>query len=371
MNRIERLARKGILEVPAYVPGKPVEEVRRELGLADILKMASNENPLGPSPRGVEAARAALSQAHVYPEGTAPALREALALRHSVAPGMIVIGNGADNVISMICQAFLNPGEEMLTGTPTFPTYELATLLAGGRPVSVPLRDHTFDLDGLLARVGSKTKLVFLCSPNNPTGTWTPSGELERFAAALPDHVIMVVDAAYGEYVDDPDYTNGTDLVRQGRNVIILHTFSKIFGLAGLRVGYGIAPPEAIAVLERVREPFPVSRPAQAAALAALEDNDHVERSRAVNGEGRELLYKELSARGLGYVSTRANFLLIDTGMAAETVYRGLLGQGVIVRPGDIWGYPTSIRLTIGTEADNRRFLKALDNVLSREVTVR
>lgn len=360
-----RLARRGVLALPEYIPGKPIEEVRRELGLTDVVKMASNENPLGPSPRAMAALQEAVDTVHVYPEGAAPALREALAARHGVTPDMVLVGNGGDNVITMICLALLDPGDEMLTCTPTFPAYEHAALVAGGRPVFVPLRDHAFDLDALAAAVGPATKLIFICTPNNPTGTISRREDLVRFMDGLPPRAVVVFDAAYADYADDPAYDEGLGYVRQGRNAIVLRTFSKLFGLAGLRVGYALAPAGLRRVIERVREPFPVNRLGQVAALAALTDQEHVERSLAVNRQGKGFLYRELAARGLGYVPTQANFLLVDAGREAGDVYRRLLGLGVIVRPGAIWGYPTCVRVTIGTEEDNARFLSALDAALA------
>lgn len=365
MDRFARLARRGVLDLPEYVPGKPVEEVRRELGLADVVKLASNENPLGPSPRALRAVQEALSSAHVYPEGSSPALREALARRHGVSPDMVLVGNGGDNVITMICLALLEPGQEMLTGAPTFPAYEHAARLAGGRPVLVPLREHAFDLEALAAAVGPATKLVFVCTPNNPTGTISRRAELARFLDALPPRVVVVFDAAYADYADDPDYDDGLGFVREGRNAVVLRTFSKVFGLAGLRVGYAVAPAGLIRVIDRVREPFPVNRLGQAAALAALEDHEHVRRSLAVNREGKRFLYRELAARGLRYVPTQANFLLVDVGRPADDLYRRLLARGVIVRPGSAWGYPTAFRVTIGTPEQNARFLAALDAALA------
>lgn len=362
-----RLARRGVMDLPEYIPGKPIEEVKRELGIEDIVKMASNENPLGPSPLAIAAVREALGTVHVYPEGAAPALREALAARHAVTPDMVLIGNGADNVITMICLALLDPGDEALTCTPTFPAYEHAAMVAGGRTVFVPLMDYAFNLDRLAAAIGPATKLIFICSPNNPTGTISRREDLARFMDQLPPRVVAVFDAAYADYADDPDYDEGLEYVRQGRNAVVLRTFSKLFGLAGLRVGYALAPAGLRQVIERVREPFPVNRLGQVAALAALGDREHVERSLAVNRCGKEFFYRELAARGLGYAPTQANFLLVDVHRDATGIYRRLLRLGVIVRPGAIWGYPTCFRVTIGTEDDNTRFLRALDAALAGE----
>lgn len=360
-----RLARRGVLDLSPYIPGKPIEEVRRELGLADVVKMASNESPLGPSPRAVAAIAEALSSIHIYPEGPATVLREALAVKYGLEPAMVLLSNGGDNVITLICLSLLNEGEEAVIGHPTFSAYEHAVMVAGGRPVLVPLREHTHDLEAMLAAIGPRTKLVFICNPNNPTGTFSTRPALQAFLEALPEGVVTVIDEAYGEYADNPTYPQGVDYVKQGRKVVVLRTFSKIYGLAGLRVGYAMAPAGLISLMDRVREPFPVNRLAQIGALAALADDEHLQRSLEVNRRGKGFLYRELAARGLGYLPTEANFILIDLGRDAGRVYQAMLREGVIVRPGGIWGLPTWIRLTIGREEDNRRFLQALDKVMS------
>lgn len=364
--RASKLAREGVSDLPEYVPGKPIEAVKREFGLADIVKMASNENPLGPSSLALAALRDSLEQVHMYPEGSSPALRAALAQRFGLDQDMVIVTNGADNALSLVCLAFLNPGEEMLSCSPTFPVYEHAARVAGGRPVFVPLRDYTFDVEALAAAVGPRTKLVFLCNPNNPTGTIVGRARVESLIARLPEGSVLVIDEAYAEYVESDDYPDSLAYVRDGLNVIVVRTFSKIYGLAGLRVGYALAPRHIISLMERVREPFPVSRPSQAAALAALDDAAHVARSQAVNREGKALLYRELEARGIRYVPTEANFLLIELDSDSGPVYDALLRQGVIVRPGAFWGLPACIRVSIGREEDNRRFLSTLDRVLGR-----
>lgn len=360
-----RLAREGVLDLPVYVPGKPIEEVQRELGLTDIIKMASNESPLGPSPRAVAALAQALGSIHVYPEGPATELRQVLARRYDLAPGMVLLSNGGDNVITLLALALLNPGEEALTCGPTFTAYEHAVKVAGGRFREIPLREGRFDLPALAAAITPRTKLVFICNPNNPTGTMVGRRVMDTFIDRLPDHAVVMIDEAYGEYADDAEDPDTLRYVREGRSVLVLRTFSKIYGLAGLRLGYGLAPAGLIGLLERVREPFPVNRLAQVAGLAALEDAEHVARALEVNRAGRELLYRELAARGLGYMPTQANFLFIDLRQDARPLCQSLLGQGVIVRPGAIWGYDDWIRLTIGREEDNRRFLAALDRSLA------
>ncbi len=368
LQDITVLARQGVLDLPLYVPGKPIEDVQREFGLSNVVKLASNENPLGPSPLAIQAMRQAMETVHWYPESAATALREALAERWGVAPDMVLVSNASDNVLTLIAQALLNPGEEAITCVPTFSAYEHVVRVAGGNPVYLPLKGFRFDLDAIRRAISPRTKLVFVCNPNNPTGTIVSRDEFDAFATALPPHVVLVVDEAYGEYVESPEYPDTLAHVKAGRNVVVVRTFSKIYGLAGLRVGYAIAPREIIGLLSRVREPFPVNRLAQAAALAALGDAGHVENSRRVNSAGKEFLYRELAVRGLSYVPTEANFILIDTGCDADVLFRAMLRLGVIVRPASIWGMPTCIRVTIGTAEQNERFMDALDRAMGRTV---
>jgi histidinol-phosphate aminotransferase len=273
-----------------YVPGKPIEEVEREYGLTDILKLASNENPLGPSPRALEAVRAALSGLALYPDGSCYALVRALARHWEVRPENLAVGNGSDEIIHYLGVAFLRPGDEVLTGDPSFVRYEAAAVLNEAEYVAVPLREHRFDLEAMAERLSARTRIVFIANPNNPTGTMVSKAEVERFLDHCPEQALVVLDEAYYEYVDDPAYPQSLDYVREGRNVVVLRTFSKIYALAGLRVGYGIARPEIIQALHQVREPFNVNSLAQAAAIASLEDPEQVLRSRRANLEGRDYL---------------------------------------------------------------------------------
>lgn len=347
-----------------YVPGKPIEEVEREYGLTDVVKLASNENPLGPSPRVSGAIQAALKGLPLYPDGSCYALVQALARHWEVAPENLVLGNGSDEIIHYLGLAFLRPGDELLTGDPSFVRYESAAVLNEAEFVVTPLREHRFDLDAMAERLSARTRLAFIANPNNPTGTMVGRRAVERFLERCPEETIVVLDEAYYEYVDDPDYPHSLDYLREGRNVVILRTFSKIYALAALRVGYGIARPEIIQALHQVREPFNVNSLAQAAALASLQDPDQVLRSRAANTEGREYLYGEFQRLGLPYVETQANFVLVDVRRPCRPVFEGLLRRGVIVRTGDIFGLPTFLRVTIGTMRDNQRFVRDLEAVL-------
>jgi histidinol-phosphate aminotransferase len=364
MRDVNKLARKGILNLKPYVPGKPIEEVQRELGLNELIKLASNENSNGPSPEVMRAVEAELGNIFRYPDPPCSLLKGAIAKRVGITEEMVTLANGCDNVIFMIGAAFINEGDEVIMAEPTFPVYESVTRIMGGNPVAVPLKNHTHDVDGMAERIGPRTKLVFLCNPNNPTGTLIPKEELLRFLAGLPDHVIVILDEAYFDYVSERDYPGGTSLLGGDLNLIVLKTFSKIYGLAGLRIGFAVARGDLIGVVERVREPFPVNRIAQAAALAALSDEKHAEGVLRTNEEGKTFLYGEFERLKIDYVPTQANFVFVDFKRDSRKIYDALLKEGVIIRPGFIWDYPTSGRVTIGTMEENRRFIEKLQKVL-------
>jgi len=363
--KIEKLARKGILDLAAYVPGRSIEEVEREYGRKRWVKLASNENLLGPSPKAVRAMREEIRRVYFYPEGPCPKLRQALAERFSLPERAVVVSNGADNLILMIANAFVDEGDEVVTGDPTFFVYANSALIMGGKVVKVKLRDHTHDLSAMAKAVNKRTKLVFLCNPNNPTGTIVSKPSLDAFLNRLPKQVVVVLDEAYCDFVEDPSWPDGANYVREGRQVICLRTFSKVYGLAGMRVGYALGREDLIDCLYKVREAFPVNRLANVAALAALEDKEHEARSIRMVHEGKRYLYRELEKMGLSYVPTEANFMLIDFGRDVGEVFEKLLREGVIIRPGKIWGYPTAARVTIGRTNDNRRFIQALKKVLA------
>jgi len=362
--KIERLARKGILEIISYVPGKSIEEVQKEIGSKRWIKLASNENLLGPSPKAIAAIRKELPSIYMYPEGPCTVLRQALAKKFSLPERMVVISNGADNLILMIANAFLNERDEVVMADPTFSVYTNVTQIMGGKVVKVKLKDYTHDLDGMLKKVNAKTKLVFVCNPNNPTGTMVSQESFNHFLSKLPDRIIVILDEAYGDFVEDPSYPNGLDYIQKRRQIIILRTFSKVYGLAGLRIGYALGREDLVDCLYQVRDPFPVHRLAQVAAVAALNDQAHAVRSIQLVYEGRRYLYRELDRMGLGYVPSQANFIFIDFEKDSEKVFQSLLKEGIIIRPGKVWGYPTCARVTIGRTEDNRRFIKALRKVL-------
>jgi histidinol-phosphate aminotransferase len=358
--------RSSIADLVPYEPGKPVEEVQRELGLDRVVKLASNEGPFPPFAAAREAIERATRELNRYPDGGAYALRGALAERHGVAFEEIVVGGGADGVIDLLSQATLEPGDEIVCGWPSFPSYALDALKLGAVPVKVPLRDHVYDLDALLAAVGQRTKLVYVCHPNNPTGTANGRDELLAFLDALPGHVLAVLDQAYFEYIDDPDYADGIEeAFKAGRPIVVLRTFSKIYGLAGLRVGYGVAPAAAVAATSKVRRAFEVDAVAQAAALASLGDDGEIARRRELNRAGRERLAEILGGHGLEPVEpSLGNFLYTEVGVG-RAVFERLLRQGVIVRPLAGFGAPSAIRVSVGTPEENELFAVALGHVLS------
>ena len=334
-----------------YEPGRPVEEVQRELGLERVVKLASNEGPYGPFPAALEAIDRAAREANRYPDGGAYLLRRALAERHGVSFDEVTVCAGADAVIGYVSYALLDPGDEVVTGWPSFPSYVLDARKLGAVPVTVPLRDHRFDLDVLLEAVTPRTKIVFVATPNNPTATMSSRAELDRYFARVPEHVLTVVDQAYLEYVDDPDYPDAIEeYARTGHRVLVLRTFSKIYGLAGLRVGYGVGPASVIAAVGKVRRAFDVTSAGQEAALASLDGAAELARRRAVNREAMASLEQLLRRHGWDPVGPAvANFLFVEVGADAASLNDALLRQGVIVRPMAPFGAPGALRITAGT----------------------
>jgi histidinol-phosphate aminotransferase len=349
-----------------YVPGKPIETLQRELGLSDVVKLASNENPLGPSPQATAAIQTALGRLHRYPDGAAHDLTDKLARQWDVAADNIVLGNGSDDLIAMIARAFLEPGDAVVVPKPSFLMYALAAQWSGARCVSVPLKVLTIDLDAMAEAVDPTVKIIFLCNPNNPTGTIFAKADFERFLDRVPMKIIVVLDEAYAEFVRGDDFASGAGYIDLKRPVVTLRTFSKAYGLAGLRVGYGIMPAEVAQVLHRVRDPFNVSIPAQAGALAALDDHKHLLETRRITHDGIVFLRDALADLGLTCFATEANFFLIDVKIDADQLYNKLLHEGVIVRSMRAYGYPNYIRISIGRPRENQRFIEALHKVLGK-----
>jgi histidinol-phosphate aminotransferase len=362
---LESIVKSHIAALRAYEPGKPIEELERELGIEDAVKLASNENPLGPSPRALKAMRAAAGRVHRYPDGTCFALRRKLAQRLGVAEEQLVFGAGCDEILELLVKAFLGVGDEAVHAWPSFAMYPIVIHGMGGTPRAVPLSAELMhDLDAMAAAVSARTRLVFVCNPNNPTGTSVNARAFDRFVATLPSDLVLVIDEAYAEYVRREDFPDSLAWVQRRPGTVVLRTFSKIYGLAGLRIGYGVADPELASYLERARHPFNVNAMAEAAALAALDDREHVEASRRVNAEGVEYLTREMRVLGIEALPTDANFLLARTGAGA---YEKLLREGVIVRPMEGFGLPEHVRITVGTAEENERLIKALRRLRERE----
>jgi len=351
--------RKVIGDIFPYRPGKPVTEVQRELGLKEVVKLASNENSLGPSPKALAAIRAALPDIFQYPEGSGHYLVQALAAKHGLSFDHLILGNGANDLLELVVKTFVNAGDNVLSGHPSFIMYEIAVKMMDAEFRKVPLRDYRFDLPAIAAAADARTRLVFIANPNNPTGTVVTRGELESFIDKLPDHVLVVMDEAYFDFAISPDYPDSLTYVKAGKPVMTMRSFSKNYGLAGLRLGWAAADPEIIGHMHRIRQPFNANLLAQVAGVAALEDDDHLQKSLALVSAGREQLYRGFDALGVKYVRSEANFVLVELGVDAGPFYEGLLKLGVIVRPMAGWGYPQAIRVTVGTAAENDTFLKA------------
>ncbi len=362
----ESLANDHILGIAPYEPGKPIEELERELGVHDAIKLASNENPLPPSERVQKAILDALPHLNRYPDGSGYYLRQALAKRHGVSPEHIVLGNGSNELIELIVHAFLRPGDEAVVPHPSFVVYPMIVQAAGGIRVVVMLKDHRLDLEAMARAMTPHTKLVFIANPNNPTATIVTADEVEHFLARVPDRTIVVFDEAYWEFAQGPDFPDSLAYMKQGRRVLVLRTFSKAASLAGLRVGYCVGDPDAISLMNRIRQPFNVNSLAQVAALAALEDEGHILECLRTIEAGRAFLYEEFKALGIKYVPSRANFILVDVGRSANDIYQKLLREGVIVRPLTPFGMETALRITVGTPQENRKLVKALRAVLRK-----
>lgn len=356
-----------VRDIAPYVPGKPIEELARELDLdpAGIVKLASNENPRGPGPKALAAITAAAADVTRYPDGNGFALRSALATRLSVPAGSLVLGNGSNDVLELVTQAFLTPGDEAIYAQHAFAVYPLATHARGARGIEVPAKDYGHDLAAMLAAVTPRTRVVFVANPNNPTGTWIDGAAMEAFVAKVPREVVVVLDEAYDEYLAPADRSRSVSWIGRYPNLIVSRTFSKAYGLAALRVGYGVMDPSVADLLNRVRQPFNVNSLAQAAAIAALADTAYVEESARVNREGMRQIEAGLAGLGVAFVPSHGNFLLVNVGDGAR-VYAALLRDGVIVRPVGNYGLPGFLRVTVGLPAENERFLTALGRALGR-----
>lgn len=352
-----------IKTIKPYVPGKPIKELERELGISNSIKLASNENPLGPSPFAVKALRSGLTDLNRYPDGSCHYLRDALAEKLPVKPEELIFGNGSNEIIDLAVRTFLGPGKEAIMAHPSFVVYSMIVQAQAGKSVIVPLKEWRHDLDAMASRISDSTRLIFIANPNNPTGTINYRNEMRSFMEKVPEGVLVIVDEAYYEYVSSKDYVDSFDYFRLKRDILILRTFSKIYGLAGLRIGYGIAKEGIVNEMNKVRQPFNVNSLAQIAALAALKDSAHMERSRRTNEKGKKFLYRNLEKLKINYVKTEANFIYIvfDEDKAFE-IYQALLNQGIIIRPMG----PSAIRITIGRPTENSRLVNGLRKFLDK-----
>lgn len=342
-----------------YAPGKPIEEVEREIGIFNSIKLASNENPLGPSPLALDAMREKLAQLHLYPDGDCFYLKRGLTAKLKITPEQLIFGNGSNEIIELAIRTFMRPGDEAIMARQAFVVYKLIVQAVGGISQEVPLRNFTHDLEAIGAAISARTRIVFLANPNNPTGTIFRKAAWENFLKQIRSDVLIIVDEAYFEYVEAADYPNSLDYHQQGKALLTLRTFSKLYGLAGLRIGYGIADKEIISLMHRVRQPFNVNAPAQWGALAALDDREHVRRSLETNRQGLQYLTAEFARLGIEYVPSHANFILLRVGKG-EDVFNRLLAQGIIVRPMAGYQFPEYLRVTIGTMDENRKFIDGL-----------
>ncbi len=368
MSAITTAAKSWVQLLGTYQPGRPIEEVARELGLGDpssIIKLASNENALGPSPRAIEAMRAVADRMHIYPDGDTFYLRQALAAKLDLPESHLFFGHGSNEIIALLGHVYLGKGTSVVASAQAFVVYKLVAALYQAETIEVPMRNFTHDLDAMRAAIRPDTRLVFIANPNNPTGTRVTNAELDRFLSQLPPHVVAVVDEAYVELLPDGQAPDTLRHVREGRSVFVLRTFSKAYGLAGLRIGFAAAPPDGIQLLHKVRQPFNVNAMAQAATLAALQDDAHVRRTRDMVADGLAQLTDGLRQRGLDYVPSEVNFILVKVGKGRE-ISQALQRHRVIVRPVDVYALPEYIRVTVGTREENERFLAALDRALEK-----
>ena len=358
------LAQPGICELHPYQPGKPVGELERELGISNIIKLASNENPLGPSPRALEAIQNNMQDCARYPDGNGFALKQALAKHHGLDQECITLGNGSNDVLELLARVFTGPGKQILFSEHAFAVYPIAAKSVGADAVIVSANNWGYDLDALLDAISADSRLIFIANPNNPTGTWVRAEPLRTFIEEVPQHALVVVDQAYGEYMDDPEYPDCVDWLDRFPNLIVTHTFSKAFGLAGLRIGYAVSAPGIAEILDRIRQPFNVNLMANVAALTALEDRQHLAHSVEMNAAERDRVQTALAGFGLHCVPSAGNFVLVDMGQPAMPVYDALLRKSVIVRPVANYGLDRHLRISIGTPPENDRLLQALGEVL-------
>lgn len=358
-------ARDFIERIKPYKPGKPIEELIRELNLkGEVIKLASNENPLGTSPLAIRAMRWALKESWLYPDDNCFYLKNVLAKKFNVSSDEIIVGNGSVEILPLITLAYLNPDDSAVVSQGAFIWYKIAVSIAGAQLIETPMKNYTHDLRAMAEAIQKNTKLVFIANPNNPTGTIVTRKEVEDFFAKIPDHILVVMDEAYREYIDEPEFPDSFKIFREKKNILILHSFSKIYGLAGARLGYGIARKEIITNLMKLRISFNVNRISQVAGIAALDDDDFVKKTVVLNNAGKNFLYDAYKKLGLFYIPTHGNFIFVDFGRDSQIVFEALQKQGIITRTIKEYGFPNALRITIGTEKQNRRLVRVLKKIL-------
>jgi histidinol-phosphate aminotransferase len=359
--------RKEMETLKKYVPGKPVEEVAKEYGITDIVKLASNENPLGPSPKAIAAIQAAASDIHIYPDGSAAELTEKLAAKLNISPNQIMFGNGGEEIIKMLAYAMINKEDEVIFAWPSFSLYEIATSVMGGKSLSFPMKDDfKHDFEAFVGAITDQTKMVYVCNPNNPTGNIMTKDDINYLVSHLPEHVVLVLDEAYFEFATvNPEYPNGLDILATRENTVIIRTFSKVAGLAGVRVGYMISSERIISEMTKVKNVFNLNRIAQVASIAALDDDEHIHKTVELNYVSIGMMEEFFDRRGLVYTPSNANFVWVNVGHDSRIVNEELLKRGVIIRPGFLWGNDPYLRVSTGTVEQTQRFIDALDDVLN------
>jgi len=362
---LSSLAHAGVRALRPYEPGKPIDELERELGVSNIIKLASNENPLGASKLAIAALQEELAELNLYPDGNAFELKQALSRELGVSPAQLTIGNGSSDILDFVLRAFVTPEHEVMFAEHAFAMYPILTKIIGAKPVQVKAQNWGHDLRAMASSITDATRVVFIANPNNPTGTWLSESELREFMQALPGHVLVVLDEAYFEYVDEADYPNGITMTADYPNLVVTRTFSKVYGLAGLRVGYGVSTPEMADYLNRVRPPFNANQLALVAAKYALNDKEHLQKSIELNQRGMKQLVSVFDEMGLEYIPSVGNFISAKMPKSGKVVFEALLREGVIVRPVDNYGMPDFLRITIGTEGENDKFVSALKKVLA------
>ncbi|MGB8951506.1 MAG: histidinol-phosphate transaminase [Candidatus Aminicenantales bacterium] len=358
-------AKDYIQKIQPYKPGKPIEEVIRELHLkGEVIKLASNENPLGPSPLAIKAMKKAIRESALYPDDNCYYLKNALAKKHNINSDEIIVGNGSVEILPLLTLAYLSPEDSTVVSESAFIWFKIAVNIAGGELIEVPMKNYTHDLKAMKDAVKKNTRLIFIANPNNPTGTMVTKEEVDDFFRDIPDHTLVVMDEAYYEYINDPRYPDSFQYLRDRKNILILRTFSKIFGLAGVRLGYGFAVSSVISNLMKLRISFNVNRISQIAGIAALEDYDHIRKGCEVNEAGKKYLYEAYQKLGLFYLPTYGNFIFVDFGRDSQAIFEALQRKGVITRTIKEYGFPNALRITIGTEPQNRRLIQTLKNIL-------